>query len=188
MSENTLIAKLNMIASKIQHEDNLIGQRATWLVISQSFLFGAFVAAVAEVGRAGTMPRLAKLLLVVIPLLGVLLPVPVLLAVAAASFSLRQCRAERDRILVTPEAGELDWPRLDRRAVLVFGQLLPHAAALGFLASWLAILMVHQRMTNQVREAARRARAELSEFRLLSSDVPASEKRLISGVRSSFFG
>ncbi len=141
MSENTLIAKLNMIASKIQHEDNLIGQRTTWLVISQSFLFGAFVAVVAEVGRAGTVPPLAKLLLVVIPLMGMLLPALVLLAVGAATFSLRQWRAERERILVTPEAGNLDWPRLDRRAVLVLGQLLPHATALGFLAAWIAILI-----------------------------------------------
>lgn len=38
MSEALLIAKLNLIASKIAHEDNLIGQRTTWLVMSQSFL------------------------------------------------------------------------------------------------------------------------------------------------------
>lgn len=32
-----LVAKLNLISARIQHEDNLIGQRTTWLVMSQSF-------------------------------------------------------------------------------------------------------------------------------------------------------
>jgi hypothetical protein len=141
LSENSLIAKLNLIAFKIQHEDDLIGQRTTWLVMSQSFLFGAFVAVVAEVSRAGTVPPLARLLLLVIPLVGVLLPFLVLLAVGAATFALWQWRTERDRILVTPEAKDLDWPTLERAAVLVCGQLLPHVAALGFLAAWIAILI-----------------------------------------------
>jgi len=40
MSERTLIARLNMIDAQVRHEDDLISQRVSWLVISQSFLFG----------------------------------------------------------------------------------------------------------------------------------------------------
>jgi len=34
MSEDTLIARLNMIDAQIRHEDDLIGVRVSWLVIS----------------------------------------------------------------------------------------------------------------------------------------------------------
>ena len=52
MSEDVLIAKLNMIAAEIRHEDDLIGSRMSWLVISQSFLFGTFVALVGQRGAS----------------------------------------------------------------------------------------------------------------------------------------
>lgn len=141
MSEALLIAKLNLIASKIAHEDNLIGQRTTWLVMSQSFLFGAFAALVVEMNRAGTPGPMAKILRIVIPLVGVLLPFLVLSAVCAATFALSRWRAERARILTMPEARDLDWPEVDHRAVRVAGQLLPLATALGFMLAWLAILV-----------------------------------------------
>jgi hypothetical protein len=66
-NEQLLIAKLNLIASEIKHEDDLIGQRTTWLVISQSFLFGTFVAILALKREPGMAAAFAKLLLVVIP-------------------------------------------------------------------------------------------------------------------------
>jgi hypothetical protein len=40
MSEASLIARLNMIEVQMRHEDDWIGQRMSWLVISESFLFG----------------------------------------------------------------------------------------------------------------------------------------------------
>lgn len=141
MSEALLIAKLNLIASKLAHEDNLIGQRTTWLVMSQSFLFGAFAALVTEMSHAGTAGPVAKLLRIVIPLVGVLLPFLVMLAVGAATFALWKWRAERDRILRMPEAKELDWPRLEHPMVLAFGQVLPNAVAVGFLLAWIVILI-----------------------------------------------
>jgi len=49
LTEDFLIAKLNAIASQIMHEDGLIGQRMTWLVMGQSFLFAAFASFIAQV-------------------------------------------------------------------------------------------------------------------------------------------
>ncbi len=141
MSEALLIAKLNLIASKIAHEDNLVGQRTTWLVMSQSFLFGAFTALVVEMNRAGPPGPMAKLLRIVIPLVGVLLPFLVLSAVCAATFALSCWRAERARILTMPEARDLDWPEVDHRVVRLAGQLLPLATAIGFLLAWVVILV-----------------------------------------------
>ena len=78
-----LIARLNMIAVQINHEDELIGVRVSWLVISQSFLFGTFVALLGLKGVAGPEAGVVTLLLTLIPLVGMLLPVLVLVAVAA---------------------------------------------------------------------------------------------------------
>ena len=142
MGEDSLIAKLNVIDSEIKHEDDLIGQRTTWLVMSQSFLFGAFVALVGQTGGVSAAARLAKLLLIVIPLVGVMLPILVLAAVGAAMYAISQWRAERNRIFEMPEAKQLDWPRLENRGlVTVLGQLLPVAVSVGFALAWIVILM-----------------------------------------------
>ena len=142
MNEQVLIAKLNLIASEIKHEDDLIGQRTTWLVISQSFLFGTFVAVLALKREGGMAAAFAKLLVVVIPLVGVLLPIVVLLALSAAASAIHEWRAEQDRLCGTPEGKELAWPRLRHRSsVALLGQLLPITVAVGFGLAWVAIMI-----------------------------------------------
>jgi hypothetical protein len=142
MREETLIVKLNLIASEIKHEDDLIGQRTTWLVISQSFMFGTFVALLSLKSETGMAAAFAKLLLWVIPLVGVLMPVVILLALYAAASAIRQWRLEHDRLCATPEGKELDWPRLKHRTLVVLlGQLLPVSVAGGFALAWVAIMI-----------------------------------------------
>jgi len=142
VSEQLLLAKLNLIASEIKHEDDLIGQRTTWLVISQSFLFGTFVAVLALERGTGMAAAFAKLLLVLIPLVGVLLPIVVLLAVFAAAHAIQQWRAQQDHLCRTPEGKELNWPRLKHStSVVLLGQLLPVAVAVGFVLAWVAIMI-----------------------------------------------
>jgi hypothetical protein len=102
VNEQLLVTKLNLIASEIKHEDDLLSARTTWLVISQSFLFGTFVAVIGLSGRAGKVAAVAKLLLVVIPLAGVLLPIVILLSRYAAASAIRQWRAQHDRLCATP--------------------------------------------------------------------------------------
>ena len=142
MDENSLIARLNMIAAEIRHEDDLVGVRISWLVISQSFLFGAFVALVGQTGVVSPAAGAVRLLTILIPLVGVLLPMLVLVAVGAATYATSQWRAERDRICEIPEAKQLDWPRLKYRGlVTVLGQLLPFAVSVGFALAWIVILI-----------------------------------------------
>jgi len=142
VSEQALIAKLSLIASEIKHEDDLISQRTTWLVISQSFLFGTFVAVLGLKTEAGLAAAFTKLLVVVIPFVGVLLPIVVLLALYAAGSAIRQWRAEHDRLCGTPEGKALEWPRLQHRTAVVFlGHLLPITAAAGFVLAWVTIMI-----------------------------------------------
>jgi hypothetical protein len=134
LREDALIARLNLIASEIKHEDDLIGQRTTWLVISQSFLFGTFATLVGLRSVVGTAAGAVKLLLILIPAVGVFLPVLVLVAVGAATYAMSQWHAERDRICNLPEAQHLDWPNLKRcKLVTALGHSLPIAASVGFL-------------------------------------------------------
>jgi hypothetical protein len=58
--------------------------------------------------RESTAGPLAKLLLIVIPVVGVLMPLLILSALAAATVALWRWRAERELILETPEAKELN--------------------------------------------------------------------------------
>ena len=143
MVEETLIAKLNMIDAEIRHEDDLIGQRMTWLVISQSFLFGTFAALVGlKGGVVSGAAGAVRLLLLLVPLVGVLLPVFLLVAMSAAFYAIAQWRVERNRLCETPEGLQLDWPHVKhRRLVTVLGQSLPFAVSIGFVLAWLAILI-----------------------------------------------
>jgi hypothetical protein len=135
-----LIAKLNTIDVQLRHEDNLIAVRMSWLVISQSFLFGTFATLVGLRSIADIAAGAVNLLLILIPVVGVLLPLLVL--VGAASDAMSQWRAERDRICEMPESKHLEWPRLKRwRLVTVLGHLLPIVISLGFMLAWLVILI-----------------------------------------------
>ncbi len=146
MSEGSLIDRLNMIDAQLRHEDDLIGLRMSWLVISQSFLFGTFATLVGLRSVAGTAADAVRLLLFLIPTVGVFVPVLVLVSVGAATYAMSQWRAERDRILNLPEAQHLDWPSLKRwKLVAVLGNSLPIAASVGFLLAWLVILILVER-------------------------------------------
>jgi hypothetical protein len=142
VNEQLLITELNLIASEIKHEDDFLSGRTTWLVISQSFLFGTFVAVIVLSGRAGMAAAVAKLLLVVIPLVGVLLPIVILLSLYAAASAIRQWRAQHDRLCATPEGKDLDWPRVKPQTrVVALGHLLPITVAVGFALAWVGIMI-----------------------------------------------
>jgi len=146
MREGSLIDRLNMIDAQLRHEDDLIGLRMSWLVISQSFLFGTFATLVGLRNVAGTAAEAVRLLLLLIPLVGVFVPVLVLVSVGAATYAMSQWRAEIDRICNLPEAQHLDWPSLKRRKlVTVLGNFLPFTAAIGFLLAWLVIVILVER-------------------------------------------
>ena len=95
-----------------------------------------------ERGIAGAAAGAVRLLLILIPLVGALLPVLVLVAVGAANYAMSQWRAELDRICELPEARQLDWPRLRHRSLVTgLGTLLPIAVSVGFFLAWAVILI-----------------------------------------------
>jgi len=146
LREGSLIDRLNMIDAQLRHEDDLIGLRMSWLVISQSFLFGTFATLVGLRSVTGTAADAVRLLLLLIPTVGVFVPILVLVSVGAATYAMSQWRAEHDRICNLPEAQHLHWPSLKRqKLVTVLGNSLPIVASIGFLLAWLAILILVER-------------------------------------------
>jgi hypothetical protein len=79
--------------------------------MGQSFMLAVFASLIVQV-NASTATRVVKLLRVMIPLVGLLLPVLVLLTVTAATFAILHWRAEYGRIFDILEKKGLDWPHV----------------------------------------------------------------------------
>jgi hypothetical protein len=141
LTEDFLIRRLSAIASAIEHEDNLIGQRTTWLVMGQSFLFAAFASLIGQ-GDVTALTRGVKLMRLLVPLVGLLMPILVLLAVSAATYAIWRRRAEHDRLCKMLEAEGLEWPSVGPASwVAATGQVLPIAVSFGFALAWTVILL-----------------------------------------------
>ena len=141
MAENYLITRLKAIVSAIEHEDDLIGQQTTWLVMGQSFLFAAF-ASLLQQGDVTVISRGVRLMRLLIPLVGLLMPVLVLLAVSAATYEIWRCRCEHNRLCRVLETQGLEWlPVGPSTWVAATGQVLPIAVSLGFAVAWTVILI-----------------------------------------------
>src|SRR6266446_4154331 len=85
----------NVVRTRIEHEDNLIVQRLSWLVASQSFLFTAY--AIVTNGLASQPPQPScihfsdqlQLLFQLIPIVGTLTCVLIYVSVLAAVATMR---------------------------------------------------------------------------------------------------
>jgi hypothetical protein len=141
LTEDLLITRINAITSAIEHQDDMIGQRTTWLVMGQSFLFAAF-ASIIQQGDVNVITRGVKLMRLLVPLVGLLMPILVLLAVSASTYAIWQWRSEHDRLCKTLEAKGLEWPSVGPTSwVAMTGHVLPIAVAFGFALAWTVILI-----------------------------------------------
>jgi hypothetical protein len=140
LNEDFVITRLNAIISAIEHQDDMIGQRTTWLVMGQSFLFAAFASLIQQ-GDVNVITRGVRLMRLLIPLVGLLMPVLVLLAVSAATYAIWHWRSEHDRLCKVLEAKGLEWPCVQpTNWVAITGQVLPIAVSFGFAVAWAVIL------------------------------------------------
>ena len=137
----------NLIRSRIEHEDNLVVQRLSWLVASQSFLFTAY--AIVTNGLA-TQPALQpgcerflaqlQLLNQLIPVVGTLTSVLIYVSILAAVASMRRLRNSYHSRFPDDEKGV---PAIMTCAPI---RLLGHSASvllpLVFITIWL-VLWIH---------------------------------------------
>jgi len=128
--------------SRIEHEDNLIIQRLSWLVASQSFLFTAY--AIVTNGLSASVPNNGnvfldqQLLLVrLIPLVAVFNSLLIYITILAALKAMRELRQDYQAHLGRIETPPLQTSRTTRMLGLSAPLLLP----LRFIAVWLILLV-----------------------------------------------
>lgn len=147
-----LFALMSHNETKLGHEFALIGQRLTWLSISESFLFGGFASSVATVSSsAHPMSAPLTTLLMLLPVLGLLLALSVGIGIRAAIVVTRELQVVRGRLeaqaitqygdawvlrLGDPrDRGRLHW-------TLLAGDLPAQAVPLLMSVAWIVLIVV----------------------------------------------
>lgn len=131
-----------IVRSQIEHEDNLIGQRLSWLVAAQAFLFTAYAVTVSNFGPNHTQPAIERmrLLLWIIPITAILTCALIYATIIAGSIAItaliRLYRAHADHSAMVGFP-----PILGYRGSQVLGQSGPLLIPLVFLAVWLIVLV-----------------------------------------------
>jgi hypothetical protein len=134
----------SFVRERIEHEDNLIVQRLSWLVASQSFLFTAY--AIVTNGLA-TQPQVTsphfmnqlQLLFQLIPVVGTLTCVLIYVSILAAVASMRKLRNSYHSRF-DKEDGELP-PIQTLAPIRLFGYSAPVLLPLVFTTIWLILWM-----------------------------------------------
>jgi len=129
--------KLHFLRQRIEHEDNLINQRLSALVGSQSFLLTAFAISL-NAPKEFYSPRYETAHLVLtrmLPFAGIASVIVLLLTMLGAVVALHGLRKLADR-LATPD----DPPVHSSRAVRWLGQAGVLGVPLIFLILWVALL------------------------------------------------
>ena len=131
----------HLFRSRIEHEDNLIVQRLSWLVASQSFLFTAY--AIATNGLSSSVPHgeiifinQEKLLLRLIPVVAVSNAILIFISILAALKAIHELRRDYPTHSHGTELPPIQTSAITRSLGLSAPVLLP----LLFVAVWLFLL------------------------------------------------
>jgi len=135
----------NLVRERLEHEDNLIVQRLTWLVGSQSFLFTAY--AIVSNGLMSQPPQPAsqhfeeqlQMLFQLIPIVAMLTCVLIYISILAAVMTMRKLRSGY-RSRFGPEEDNLP-PIMTPAPVRLFGLVAPLFLPLMFTGIWLILWM-----------------------------------------------
>jgi len=136
------LERYQVFRNRIEHEDNLILQRLSWLMASQSFLFTAYAIVTNGISAPLATPanvfinRLA-ILEQIIPIVALLNSLLIFISILGALKAIWELRREYDRKPRTLEDIPLQTSRLARVSGLSAPVLLP----LLFLAVWLFLLL-----------------------------------------------
>jgi hypothetical protein len=135
----------NLVRERIEHEDNLIVQRLTWLVGSQSFLFTAYAIASNGLMSQPVQPVSAhfgeqlELLFQLIPIVAMLTCVLIYISILAAVITTAKLRCGY-RSRFGPEEDSLP-PIMTAAPTRLFGLVAPLFLPLMFAGIWLVLWM-----------------------------------------------
>src|SRR5579872_1995260 len=131
-----------LFRDRIEHEDNLIVQRLSWLVASQSFLFTAY--AITTNGLTSVDPKLAGgfaeqagLLFRLIPTVAICVALLIYISILAALKAIRQIRRIYQSKPIPPDLPPIQTGATTRLLGLSAPLLLPVL----FVSVWLVLLL-----------------------------------------------
>ena len=129
--------QLDALRRRIEHEDNLVSQRLSWLVASQAFLLTAFAISLnaAPDLKPPSYAAANHALVAYLPYAGVACILILWLTLAGALWSMAVLRAQADKIT---QPG--DFPIHSRASIRWLGFAAPIAIPAVFLFLWLALL------------------------------------------------
>ena len=130
------------VREQIEHEDNLITQRLTWLVASQSFLFTAF-AILVNAPVASKLPILAlkqDQVFQLIPVVGFGSSLLIYLSIIAGILAMSRLRTHWAHNACSASCAALP-PVQSASVSRILGTLTPAALPPGFMLIWLYLLV-----------------------------------------------
>jgi hypothetical protein len=131
-----------LFRSRIEHEDNLIMQRLSWLVASQSFLFTAYAITTnglssLESRSGGGFSEQSALLFRLIPTVAIFVALLIYISIVAALRAIRQIRR-----LYQSRPVPADLPPIQTAATTrLLGLSAPLLLPLLFVSVWLVLLL-----------------------------------------------
>ena len=127
------------VRSRLDHEDNLIVQRLSWMLGSQSFLFTGYAIALSA-GQALAADRM-RVLLWVMPGVGIATSLLIYAGILAALVAMR--RLATDFAARVPEASGLGLPPIrSSEGLLRAGLAAPLGLPVLFVVAWVCLLAV----------------------------------------------
>ena len=130
-----------LVRGQIEHQDNLIGQRLSWFVGAQAFLFTAYAITVSNSGpnhSPWVIDRM-KLLLVLIPLTSILTSVFIYLAVIAGLIAIAELRRQYRIFSAQSQTHGLP-PIQGSHLTQLLGRAAPLFIPLVFFIVWMVLL------------------------------------------------
>mgnify|MGYP005810022667 CR=1 FL=1 len=127
-----------IVRAQVEHEDNLVSQRLSWLLAAQSFLFTAY--AISLNGPVQLrVERLADRLTTLLPIVGICTAILLWITILAGIFAMRTLRVAFERCVSDLPK---DIPPIQTRGATLFGgQIGPFLVPPLFIVIWLFLLV-----------------------------------------------
>ena len=95
-----VLTQIGRLCEAIKAEFDLVGVRMTWLVTSEAFLFAAFATCVMNLkGKDHALPTTIRLLIGMLPILGMIIALLVHIAIRAAHRATERLKADREALM-----------------------------------------------------------------------------------------
>ncbi|HUN87250.1 MAG TPA: hypothetical protein VMU28_00570 [Terriglobales bacterium] len=136
------IERYRLVRQQIEHEDNLVSQRLSWLLGSQSFLFTAYAISLngpAQI-RSKDLESHIGLLLLILPLVSIISAFLIWMAVLAGTWTMYQLRRVYEHEFVQFFGRQLPPVQSTGRALL-FGHFAPVILPPVFMVVWLLLIV-----------------------------------------------